>query len=49
MAESQLDIRLRLTGEVKRRFLEIKKDKGLTNNTEVLRLIIKEYYTKTEA
>lgn len=48
MTESQLDIRLRLNGEVKRRFLEIKEDKGLTNNTEVLRLIIKEYCKRIE-
>lgn len=39
-----LDIRLRLSGEIKDRFLEIKRGKGLTNNTEVLRLIINEYY-----
>ena len=41
-----LDIRLRLNGEVKSRFLEIKKAKGLTNNTEVLRLVINEYFEK---
>jgi hypothetical protein len=41
-----LDIRLRLNGEVKTRFLEIKRAKGLTNNTEVLRLIINEYFDK---
>lgn len=48
MAESEkvLDIRVRLTGEVKTRFLEIKNAKGLTNNTEVLRLIINEYFEK---
>lgn len=39
-----LDIRLRLDGEVKQRFLEIKRAKGLTNNTEVLRLVINEYH-----
>jgi len=41
-----LDIRLRLNGEVKTRFLEIKRAKGLTNNTEVLRLVINEYFEK---
>jgi len=41
-----LDIRLRLRGPVKNRFLEIKNAKGLTNNTEVLRLIINEYFEK---
>ena len=44
--EQVLDIRLRLNGQVKTRFLEIKRAKGLTNNTEVLRLIINEYYEK---
>lgn len=39
-----LDIRLRLDGEPKQRFLDIKNAKGLTNNTEVLRLIINEYH-----
>jgi hypothetical protein len=42
--ESILDIRLRLTGQAKERFLKIKTSKGLTNNTEVVRLIINEYY-----
>jgi len=48
MAEQEevLDIRLRLEGEVKERFLKIKEAKGLTNNTEVMRLIIKEYPIK---
>lgn len=44
--EQVLDIRLRLSGQVKTRFLEIKRAKGLTNNTEVLRLIINEYFDK---
>jgi len=44
--EQVLDIRLRLSGQVKTRFLEIKRAKGLTNNTEVLRLIINEYFEK---
>jgi len=44
--ETQVDIRLRLKGQVKTRFLDIKKLLGLTNNTEVLRLIINEYFEK---
>ena len=47
--EQVLDIRLRLSGQVKTRFLKIKKAKGLTNNTEVLRLIINEYFEKNLA
>ncbi|MBA7629047.1 hypothetical protein ES703_36544 [subsurface metagenome] len=46
MSETVLDIRLRLKGEVKNRFLDIKRAKGLTNNTEVLRLVINEYFNK---
>jgi hypothetical protein len=46
MSEKVLDIRLRLNGQIKARFLEIKTAKGLTNNTEVLRLIINEYFEK---
>lgn len=44
-----LDIRVKLSGEVRTRFLEIKNAKGLTNNTEVLRLIINEYFEKKRA
>jgi hypothetical protein len=44
--EKVLDIRLRLNGQIKERFLVIKTAKGLTNNTEVLRLIINEYFEK---
>ena len=39
-----LDIRLRLTGKVRERFLALKDFKGLTNDTEVCRLIISEYF-----
>jgi hypothetical protein len=46
MSEKVLDIRLRLNGQIKGRFLEIKTAKGLTNNTEALRLIINEYFEK---
>jgi len=44
-----LDIRVKLKGEVRTRFLQIKSAKGLTNNTEVLRLIINEYFQKNLA
>ncbi|MEM3665195.1 MAG: hypothetical protein QXK32_11650 [Candidatus Jordarchaeales archaeon] len=44
-----LDIRVKLKGEVRTRFLRIKSAKGLTNNTEVLRLIINEYFEKNLA
>jgi hypothetical protein len=47
--EEILDIRIRLRGEVKDRFREIKRVKGLTNNTEVVRLIINEYYEENLA
>lgn len=43
-----LDIRLRLDGESKDRFLDIKAAKGLTNNTDVLRLLINEYFIPVE-
>ena len=43
-----LDIRLRLQGQVKAHFLQIKDAKGLTNNTEVLRLLINEYLSVHE-
>jgi len=41
-----LKVQLTLNEEVKNRFLEIKRDKGLTDDAEVLRLIIKEYFEK---
>ena len=47
MAEKGVvDIRLRLKGKVRERFLEIKNAKGLENKTEVCRLIINEYFEK---
>jgi len=42
----EVKVYLRLSGEIKDRFLRIKEDKGLKNDTEVLRLIITEYYKK---
>jgi len=47
--EEVLDIRLRLKGEVKTRFLEIKNALGLTNDTEVLRVVISKYFEKNVA
>lgn len=46
MAEQRdvLSISLKLRGQIKTQFLEIKDAKGLTNNTEVCRLIINEYH-----
>ncbi len=41
---SRTDIRLRLQGDAKTRFHELKKSSGLTNDTEVLRLLITESY-----
>jgi len=40
------DIRVRLKGKARNRFLQIKSAKGLENNTDVIRLIINEYFTK---
>jgi hypothetical protein len=47
--EECLDIRVRLKGQVKDQFLDIKRNEGLTNNTEVLRLIINDYYKRNLA
>jgi len=44
MSAERQDIRLRLEGEPKDRFLEIKRQLGLTNDTEVLRLMITHYF-----
>jgi len=46
MAEERVDIRIRLEGKVRDRFLEIKKVKGLKTNTEVIRALITEYYNQ---
>jgi hypothetical protein len=46
MPKDIVDIRVKLIGEVKDRFLKIKKAKGLTNNTEVVRLAINECFEK---
>ena len=41
-----LNIELTLNGQVKERFVEIKRTKDLTDDAEVLRLIINEYFEK---
>ena len=46
MAEKKrLEIQLRLSGQIKDRFLEIKRAKGLTDD-EVLRLVINDFFEK---
>lgn len=44
--EEIVDIRVKLFGEVRDRFQRIKRRSGLTNNTEVVRFIINDYYEK---
>ena len=46
MAGKKRVLDIQLDGEAKARFLEIKRVKGLTDDAEVLRLIINEYYEK---
>ena len=41
----EVDVRVKLKGRVKNRFLEIKDALGLTNNTEVMRVAINEFWT----
>jgi len=41
-----LDIKLTLNGQIKDRFLEVKRAKGLINDADVLGLIINEYFEK---
>jgi len=43
--EKVVKINCLLQGQVAEKFLAIKQQKGLTNNTEVVRLIINEIYT----
>lgn len=40
--EKEIHIRLDLEGDLAKKFNAIKRDKGLTNNTDVLRLLITE-------
>ena len=42
----KFEIRLKLEGDLAERFRQIKKARGLTANTEVLRLVINEYYER---
>ena len=43
-----IQLRLDLDGELKQKFNKIKQEKGLENNTDVLRLIITEYAKQLE-
>lgn len=42
----EIKLNCRLKGEVAEKFVEIKKQKGLTNSTEAIRLIITEYHSR---
>jgi len=42
--EEKLHIRLDLEGEEARKFIAIKRDKGIVNNTDVLRILITDAY-----
>jgi len=42
----KLVIRLELEGDIVRKFLELKKRKGIVNNTDVLRALLVEVYDK---
>ena len=44
LQEETLNIYVILRGKVKEQFLDIKDETGLTNNTEIMRLLIGEYY-----
>ena len=41
---AEIKINCRLKDEVAEKFIEIKKQKGLTNSTETIRLLITEFY-----
>ena len=43
--EKLVKINCLLKGQIAEKFLQIKKRKGLTNNTEVIRLTIIEFYS----
>jgi hypothetical protein len=45
-AVETVDLRVILEGESAKQFLEIKKELGLSQNTEVVRAIINRYYNK---
>lgn len=42
MTEEIVKLNCRLTGDVAKKFLEIKREKGLSSNTETVRLMISE-------
>ena len=44
----KINVRVELTGELLEKFNAIKKDFGLTNNTEVVRALIKKHSRKEE-
>ncbi len=46
MAGKKRVLEIELNGEAKARFLQIKRVKGLTDDVEVLRLLINEYFEK---
>jgi hypothetical protein len=45
---TKLSIRLDLEGELARKFEKIKREKGIANNTDVIRLLITETYNQLE-
>jgi hypothetical protein len=46
---TKLSIRLDLEGELARKFEKIKREKGIANNTDVIRLLITETYNELES
>ena len=44
-----VDIRVTLEGEIATKFLAIKKSKGVSNNTEVFRSVINDFFNEHEA
>lgn len=44
--EETVDLRVVLEDEAAKQFLEIKKELGLSQNTEVIRAVINRYYNK---
>jgi hypothetical protein len=45
----KLSIRLDLEGDLARKFERIKREKGIANNTDVIRLLITQAYNEMEA
>lgn len=44
--EDVLNLNVNLEGKIRERFLEIKKAKGLKNNSEAVRFVINEFYAQ---